>query len=92
MVNLQDMILKIWTKADFEAIMKMREKTKEVWKIIGFVLLMVLMVVGIFLYYPIIFPIVIFVFFYEREKRSGQKKSSPPPTENDVENFETIDE
>lgn len=72
--------------------MKMREKTKEVWKIIGFVLLMVLMVVGIFLHYPIIFPIVIFVFFYEREKRSGQKKSSPPPTENDVENFETIDE
>jgi hypothetical protein len=53
---------------------------------------MVLMVVGIFLYYPIIFPIVIFIFFYEREKHSGQKKSSPPPTENDVENFETIDD
>lgn len=72
--------------------MKLSDKTKKTLKIIGFVLLMVFMVVGIFLYYPIIFPIVIFVFFYEREKRSGQKKSSPPPTENDVENFETIDE
>lgn len=72
--------------------MKLTSKTKKTLKIIGFVLLMVLMVVGIFLYYPIIFPIVIFVFFYEREKRSGQTKSSPPPTENDVENFETIDD
>ena len=72
--------------------MKLTSKTKQTLKIIGFVLLMVLMVVGIFLYYPIIFPIVIFVFFYEREKRSGQKKCSPPPTENDVENFEKIDD
>lgn len=84
------MTLKIWTKVDFD--IDMNEKTKKVFKIIGFVLLMVLMVIGIFLYYPLILPIVIFVFFYEREKHSAQNKSSPPPMDNEVEIFETIDE
>ena len=72
--------------------MNLNNKTKKVLKIIGFIIAMILMVVGIFLYYPLIIPIALFMILYEREKHADKKKSSPSPMENNVENFETIDD
>lgn len=62
---------------------------KKTLKIIGFIIVMVLMIAGIILYYPLILPIAVLLLCSNIKTK---QKEPPSEIQDDVEIFEIIDE